>query len=291
MPSPTLSTVLLGRPRFTQPLQPTPLVRLDHAPGGPVRLARRVLRGYLVGVFVLLALVLLLAPPAQPADGAERAPAYKVEVVQVDGGGVNSLVRGGLRGAAWSTAQAIERQHALLAPSPLVSRMLAPLAARWSGWRDTQARPLMLLVIVAVGMLALHGMLTRPTSRSWLLMIALLVVWSVAACYPRHLLHAAELPGQATSRLTVALVGPTVNPKDTGDQPAVAQRQLGDRWWTEYVTDPLSRAQTGSTILTQAPPEQRGSLFATLQQQVRVVRERALGRDGGERAPLCVSLR
>jgi hypothetical protein len=152
-------------------------------------------------------------------------------------------------------------------------------------WRDTRARPLMLVVIVAVGMLALHGMLTQPTRRGWLLVILLLVTWSVAACYPRLLLHAAELPGQATSRLVVALVGPTVDPKDaSSDEPAAVQRQLGDRWWRAYVTDPLSRAQTGSTILTQAPPEQRAGLLAALRAQVRTVKERVLGKDSGERA-------
>jgi hypothetical protein len=297
MTAPGLPTVLLRRPRLTQPLQPSPLVRLDPVPGGPVRLARRVLRGYLAGTFVLLALVLLLAPAPQPSEQAGRAPAHRVEVVQVDGSGLNTLVRLGLRGAAWSTAHAIDRQHALLAPSPLTSRVLAPLASQWSVWREAQARPLMLLVIAAVGMLALHGMLTQPTHRGWLLVIALLVTWSMAACYPRHLLHVAELPGQATSRLAVALVGPTVGPtvgttvgttvdpdQPGGDAPAAAQRQLGDRWWRAYVTDPLSRAQTGSTILTQVPPEQRAGLFASLRQHVRAVRERALGRDSGERA-------
>ena len=108
----------------------------------------------------------------------------------------------------------------------------------------------------------------------------LLLAWTVAATRPHATLHAAQTPGLATSRLAVALVGP----HDRDDHPAAAQAKLGDQFWTAFVTQPYSRVQTGSSILAQAPPEQRTGLLGLLGRQVAQLNQRMLGGHGPERA-------
>jgi hypothetical protein len=241
----------------------------------------RVFRTYLTGVFVLLLLVLAVAPPDPRAEQPGRAPAHQVEPTDVRGGGLNTITRWAMRGAAWSTAQAVDRQGDLLAPSPLVARLLAPLARRLGTWRDANTPMVLTVVLTAIIMLVLAGMLTRPFQTRWLVVLGVVLVWSITAAYPRTMLHAASLPGAATTRLMVGIAGP---PVPGGADPPTAQARLGEQYWTAFVTQPHSRVQTGTSVLAQAPPEQRAGLLDTLTRKVASIAGRVNGDHAAERA-------
>jgi hypothetical protein len=243
--------------------------------------ARGLLGRYLAAVGVLLGLTVTLAP--RPVDEQTGPPsAHQVEVIQVDGGGLNVVTRTAMRGTAWTSALAVERQRDLLAPSPLMSRVLGPLAVRFSAWRDTNRTRLATSVITTVTMLIFYGVLGRPVRRSWAQMVLLLLIWSGLATYPQTALRAVSLPGQATTRLLVELVGQS---SEAGGQPAtLTQGRLGDEFWTAFVTQPYSRVQTGSAVLAQAPPHQRTGLLGALREQVAAIGRRAGGGAAVERA-------
>jgi hypothetical protein len=264
-------------PPATQPL-PAALAR-RHLLAGRGRV--HVLRGYLAGVFLLLLLVLAVTPPAPQAEQPGRAPAHRLEPVQVRGGGLNNFTRWAIQGAAWSTAQAVDRQGDLLAPSPLVSRLLGPLTRRVGVWRDANRAFLLSIVLTAIVVLVLGGILTRPVQLRWLLVLGVVLVWSVTAAYPRAVLRAASLPGDAATRLVVAVAGPAT---PGGADPGAAQARLGEQYWTAFVTQPYSRVQTGTSVLAQAPPAQRASLLNTLARKVASIAGRVNGDHALERA-------
>jgi hypothetical protein len=237
-----------------------------------------VLGRYLAGIFVLTTLVLVTAPAA-PSERPKPTAAPALERIQVDGGGINTLTRTGMRAAAWTAAHAVQRQRDLLAPGPLASRLLGPLATRLNAWRALNADRLAWSAVTAVAVLVGYGVLGRPRSRTWALMVLLLLAWTVAATRPQATLRAAQTPGLATSRVAIVLVSP-----HDDDRPAVAQAKLGDAFWTAFVTQPYSRVQTGSSILAQAPPEQRTGLLGLLGRQVAQLNQRMTGGHGLERA-------
>jgi len=262
------------------PTRPLARTRLRH---GRTSNRRRpsVLTRYLTGMLVLLAVVLALTPPAAPVERPGRAPAHQVEAVDVRGGGVNTLTRWTLRAAAWSTAQAVDRQGDLLTPSPLVTRLLGPLAHRFGAWRNAHTTALLPVVLTAIVLLVLAGTLTCPVQPRWLLVLGLVLLWSTTACHPRAVLRAASLPGETTTGVVVALAGPAT---PGGADPQAAQRQLAEQLWTALVTQPHSRVQTGSAVLAQAPPEQRTGLLNTLSRQINSIAGRVNGDHALERA-------
>jgi hypothetical protein len=267
---------------FSHPMPSTPLSQA--APRARL-FARRgrgsVLRGYLAGVFLLLMLVLALTPPAPAAERPGRAPAHRVEPIAVRGGGLNAVTRWSMQGAAWSTAQAVDRQGDLLAPNPLISRLLRPVARHLGAWREANTTYLLTVVLTAIAVLALGGALTRPFQPRWLVTLGLVLIWTIAAAYPRAVLHAASLPGEATTRLVVAVAGPTT---PGGTDSSVEQAKLGEQYWTAFVTQPHSRVQTGTAVLAQAPPEQRAGLLDTLARKVASIAGRVNGDHAAERA-------
>jgi hypothetical protein len=281
----TISPTRVLDPHATGPMRrpvTMPIVLAPVAASGQRPADRRlpgVLGRYLTGVFVLTTLVLVTAPAA-PSERPNPTAASALERIQIDGGGINTLTRTGMRATAWTTAHAIQRQRDLLAPNPLATRLLAPLATRLNAWRALNADRLAWCAMTAVAVLVGYGVLGRPRSRTWALMLLLLLAWTVAATRPQATLHAAQTPGLATSRLAVALVGP----HDHDERPAVAQAKLGDQFWTAFVTQPFSRVQTGSSILAQAPPEQRTGLLGLLGRQVAELNQRMLGGHSLERA-------
>jgi hypothetical protein len=283
--SPRLPTVPLRRrvvdpagvPASPMPLLSEGLPRSDRPPGAR---QRRLLGRYLAAVTVLLGLTVALAPvPTTTEPGPP--PAHRVEVIQIGGDGLNGLTRTAMRATAWTSALAVDLQHDLLVPSPLVSRVFGPLAVRFSAWRDANRTRLATSVITAVTVLVFYGVLGRPARRSWARMILLLLVWSMLATYPQTVLWAASIPGQGTTSLSAALV-------DHGDPQdahrAIAQEGLGDGFWTAFVTQPYSRIQTGSAVLAQAPPEQRAGLLGTLGAKVAGIDRRIRGGAALERA-------
>jgi hypothetical protein len=166
-------------------------------------------------------------------------------------------------------------------PGPLVSRLLDPLAYRVGVWRDANATYLLTVVLTAIVVLALGGTMTRPFQPRWLVTLGVVLIWSVTAAYPRAVLYAAGLPGEATTRLVIAVAGPTT---PGGADPRMARARLGEQYWTAFVTQPHSRVQTGTSVLAQAPPEQRAGLLDTLTRKVAAIAGRVNGDHAAERA-------
>ena len=292
MYSPCLPTIPLGRrvadPAPMSPPRPPWWSGLVEAGGPPITRRRGLLGRYLAAVGMLLGLTVALAP-APATERAGPRPAHRVEVIQVDGAGLNAVTRTAMRATAWTSALAVERQRDLLAPSPLASRVLGPLAARFSVWRDANRTHLATSSITAVTVLIFYGVMAKPTRRSWARMVLLLLVWSMLATYPQTVLHAASLPGQGTTRLMMALVGHTdqaghADDADADARPVAVQQRLGDGFWTAFVTQPFSRVQTGSAVLAQAPPEQRTGLLGVLRERVEAIDRRVGGGAAFERA-------
>ena len=65
---------------------------------------------------------------------------------------------------------------------------------------------------------------------------------------------------------------------------AVVQRTVAGRYWTAFVGEPLSRLQTGTTVLATAPPAAKPGVLGSLRARVTAVGDWAVGRRGPERA-------
>jgi hypothetical protein len=64
----------------------------------------------------------------------------------------------------------------------------------------------------------------------------------------------------------------------------VVQRTVATRYWTAFVGEPLSRLQTGTTVLATAPPAGKAGVLGMLRARVTAVGDWAVGRRGPERA-------
>jgi hypothetical protein len=62
------------------------------------------------------------------------------------------------------------------------------------------------------------------------------------------------------------------------------QRTVAARYWTAFVGEPLSRLQTGTTVLATAPPAGKAGVLRALRARVTAVGDWAVGRRGPERA-------
>jgi hypothetical protein len=62
------------------------------------------------------------------------------------------------------------------------------------------------------------------------------------------------------------------------------QRTVAGRYWTAFVAEPLSRLQTGTTVLATAPPTAKPGILRSLRGRVTAVGDWAVGRRGLERA-------
>jgi hypothetical protein len=62
------------------------------------------------------------------------------------------------------------------------------------------------------------------------------------------------------------------------------QRTIAGRYWTAFVGEPLSRLQTGTTVLATAPPTAKAGVLGFLRGRVTAVGDWAVGRHGLERA-------
>jgi hypothetical protein len=62
------------------------------------------------------------------------------------------------------------------------------------------------------------------------------------------------------------------------------QRTTATRYWTAFVGEPLSRLQTGTTVLATAPPTGKAGVLRSLRARVTAVGDWAVGRRGPERA-------
>jgi len=274
-------TIRRGRPP-ARPSAPRP------APG-----PARVLAAYLAAAFVLLAVVFAL----RPAHGqAPPAPAwdYQRETVALEGGGtLNAYARWAVRTTASVTRGSIERQRDVHRLSPLDYLTGQRAASALAGWRERHRLPLEGATLAAVCALAAWGTLRRRPGRVWLAALLMLVGLTLLVTRPQTATTMAAEAGTEVPNLllraaatadpseSVATAGP---PAPAPSAAAVVQRTVAARYWTAFVGEPLSRLQTGTTVLATAPPAGKAGVLRALRARVTAVGDWAVGRRGPERA-------
>ncbi len=255
---------------------------------------RTVLGRYLMAAFLLLFLVIVVRP-AQAVGGVvpESAPwSYQHEQIDVQGHGVlNAYARITLRSTAWLAKSSIERQRDVYRLSLFDFLVGGRTADGVGGWREGNRRLLRYgTQLVLLGLVA-YGILARPSARTWVLAILLVLVTTVAITKPQATVRAAAAPGIATPNLmleAVAQIAPSSDTKGVAD-PEKAHKRLAARYWNSYVANPLSRVQTGSPVLVGADPSRKRSLLASLGHDISGVHDWAIGRHGPERAFIATS--
>ena len=289
-------TIRRGRPP-ARPSTPRP------APG-----PARVLAAYLAATFVLLAVVFALRPAQGPPP---PAPAwdYQRETVALEGGGtLNAYARWAVRTTASVTRGSIERQRDVHRLSPLDYLTGQRAANALAGWREHHRLPLEGATLAAVCALAAWGTLRRRPGRVWLAALLMLVGLTLLVTRPQTATTLAAKAGTEVPNLLLRAAA-TADPSKSvatagspgeggvgspagavgGATPApsaaeMVQRTVATRYWTAFVGEPLSRLQTGTTVLATAPPAAKAGVLRTLRGRVTAVGDWAVGRRGPERA-------
>jgi hypothetical protein len=272
-------TIRRGRP-------PVASTRPRRAPG-----AARVLAAYLAAAFVLLAVVFTLRPHQGPAPAAPTWD-YQRETVALEGGGaLNAYARWAVRTTAWLARGSIERQRDVHRLSPLDFLAGEDAAAELAAWRQRHRLPLEGATLAAVTALAAWGGLRRRPGRLWLAALLMVVGLTVLVTRPQTATSLAARAGTAVPNLLLRAAA-TADPSGSvaataeraGDGAERVQRTVAGRYWTAFVGEPLSRLQTGTTVLAGAPPAGKPGLLRSLRARVTVVGDWAVGRHGLERA-------
>jgi hypothetical protein len=258
---------------------------------GPVRF-RTLLFRYLAVGFILLATV-VVAGPAAPDAGAEPDPwDYQREQVDVQGNGIlNAYARTAVRATAWMAKSSIERQRDMLRLS-LFDVLVGPGAARsLGGWRVEHADALEAGTKAALLGLIAYGVARRPAWRHLTVAALLLLVATLVVTRPQTSVEAAARPGVLVPNAMLAVVTRVAPDAAAGDQLGAepTQRRLLTRYWKSYVAHPLSRMQTGTAVLADAPPERKAGVLEGLRRNVSAVNDWAVGRRGPERAFIATS--
>jgi hypothetical protein len=256
---------------------------------GPVRF-RTLLFRYLAVGFILLATV-VVAGPAAP--GAEPDPwDYQREQVDVQGNGIlNAYARTAVRATAWMAKSSIERQRDMLRLS-LFDVLVGPGAARsLGGWRVEHADVLEAGTKAALLGLIAYGVVRRPAWRHLTVAALLLLVATLVVTRPQTTVEAAARPGVLVPNAMLAVVTRVAPDGAVGDQLGAepTQRRLLTRYWKSYVAHPLSRMQTGTAVLADAPPDRKAGVLEGLRRNVSAVNDWAVGRRGPERAFIATS--
>ena len=258
---------------------------------GQVRF-RTLLFRYLAVGFILLATV-VVASPGAPAAGADAEPwDYQREQVDLEGRGVlNAYARTAVRATAWLAKSSIERQRDVLRLSLFDALVGAGAARSVGGWRARNADLLEAATKAALLGLIAYGVVRRPAWRNLTVAALLLLVATVVLTRPQGTVEAAARPGTlvpATMLSVVTLVAPErATGGGRGAEPT--QRRLLTRYWTSYVAHPLSRLQTGTAVLAEAPPDRKAGVLAALRKNVATVNDWAVGHRGPERAFIATS--
>ena len=272
-----------------------------------------VLAAYLVIAFLVLAGVFALRPHQGPAPAAPTWD-YQRETVALQGGGsLNAYARWAVRSVAWLTRGSIERQRDVHRLSPLDFLAGEAAARSLAGWRERHRLPLEGATLAAVGALAAWGTLRRRPGRVWLVALLLLLGLTLLVTRPQT---ATRLAAEAGTRVPNLLLragasgdpsgtvaagsGTATDRRGTGTGlgragtptgPAAAdpgaeavQRTVAGRYWTAFVAEPLSRLQTGTTVLATVPPDGKPSVLGFLRARVAAVGDWTVGRRGPERA-------
>jgi hypothetical protein len=253
---------------------------------------RTLLFRYLAVGFILLATVVVAGPTA-PQAGADPDPwDYQREQVDVQGNGIlNAYARTAVRATAWMAKSSIERQRDMLRLS-LFDVLLGPGAARsLGGWRVEHADLLEAGTKAALLGLIAYGVVRRPAWRHLTVAALLLLVATVVVTRPQTTVEAAHRPGLLVPNAMLAVVTRAAPDGATGDQLGAepTQRRLLTRYWKSYVAHPLSRMQTGTAVLADAPPDRKAGVLEGLRRNVSAVNDWAVGRRGPERAFIATS--
>ena len=262
-----------------------------------------VLAAYLAAAFLVLAVVLAVAPHRAPAPPAPTWD-YQRERVALEGGGaLNAYARWAVGTTAALTRGSIERQRDVHRLSPLDFHAGEPAARGLSAWRERHRLPLEGATLAAVCALAAWGTLRRRPGRAWLAALLMLVGLTVLVTHPQTATAVAARAGTAIPNLVLKAAatadpsgsvatagrggGTGVGARDLaagGPGAEAVQRTVAERYWTAFVGEPLSRLQTGTTVLATAPPAAKPGVLGSLRSRVTAVGDWAVGRHGPERA-------
>ena len=276
----------------------------------------RVLAAYLAAAFVLLAVVFALRPHQGPAPAAPTWD-YQRERVELEGGGaLNAYARWAVGTTAFLTRGSIERQRDVHRLSPLDFLAGQAAARDLAAWRERHRLPLEGATLAAVCALAAWGTLRRRPGRLWLVALLALVGLTLLVTRPQSATALAARAGTALPNLVqraAATTDPSTSvattaapgrpgseavqgtaagagtqarrtPAGGGGAAEAVQRTVAGRYWTAFVGEPLSRLQTGTTVLATAPPEAKPGVLGSLRARVTAVGDWAIGRRGPERA-------
>jgi len=253
---------------------------------------RTLLFRYLAVGFILLATVLVANPGAPTAPGDPDPWDYQREQVDVQGRGVlNAYGRMSIRATAWLAKSSIERQRDMLRLS-LFDALVGPGAAQSvGGWRARNADPLEAATKAALVGLIAWGVIRRPAWRNLTVAALLLIVATVTITRPYSTVSAATRPGVVVPNAMLTMVTRIAPDGAAGDQADAVptQRRLLTGYWRSFVAHPLSRMQTGTTVLAEAEPGKKASVLDALRRNVSAVNDWAVGHRGPERAFIATS--
>jgi len=258
---------------------------------GVVRL-RTLLFRYLVVGFILLATV-VVANPGTPSATADPDPwDYQREQVDVQGAGIlNAYARTAVRATAWLTKSSIERQRDMLRLGLFDALVGAGAADSVGGWRADNAPILEAATKAALLGLIAWGVVRRPAWRTLTVVGLLLLVTTVVVTRPTTTVELAARPGVAVPNAMLTVVSRVAPEGALGDGAGAepTQRRLLTRYWKSYVAYPLSKMQSGTSVLADAPPGRKAGVLAALRRNVSTVNDWAIGRRGPERAFIATS--
>jgi hypothetical protein len=254
---------------------------------------RTLLFRYLAVGFILLATVVVANPGTPQAPGDPDPWDYQREQVTIQGRGLlNAYARVGVQATAWLAKSSIERQRDMLRLSLFDVLVGAGAAESVGGWRARNADLLEAGTKAALLGLIAWGLVRRPAWRNLTVAALLLVVATVVVTRPYSTVEAAAGPGLFVPNAMLSMVT-RIAPDGgaAGDQADAepTQRRLLTGYWRSFVAHPLSRMQTGTTVLAEAPPGKKASVLDALRKNVSAVNDWAVGRRGPERAFIATS--
>jgi hypothetical protein len=253
---------------------------------------RTLLFRYLAVGFILLATVVVASPGAPDAPGDPDPWDYQREQVTIQGRGVlNAYARLGVQTTAWLAKSSIERQRDMLRLSLFDALVGGGAAESVGGWRARNADLLEAATKAALLGLVAWGVVRRPAWRNLTVAALLLVVATVVITRPYSTVEAAARPGIFVPNAMLGMVTRIAPVGAPGDQREgePTQRRLLTGYWRSFVAHPLSRMQTGTTVLGDAPPAKKAGVLDALRKNVSAVNDWAVGRRGPERAFIATS--
>jgi hypothetical protein len=258
---------------------------------GQVRF-RTLLFRYLAVGFILLATVVVATPGAPSVAGDPDPWDYQREQVDVQGSGMlNAYARTTVRATAWLAKSSIERQRDVLRLSLFDVLVGAGAAESVGGWRARNADLLEAATKAALLGLIAYGIVRRPAWRNLTVAALLVLVSTVVLTKPYSTVDLAARPGTAVPNAMLGIVT-RIAPDGAAGRAREAeptQRRLLTGYWKSFVANPLSRMQTGTAVLTDAPPGKKAGVLENLRKNVSAVNDWAVGRRGLERAFIATS--